>query len=56
MEELTKRAIRKMWKLEHLDKQLSEDDKYSALYQEKMEYERKLDEIIKKMEETKCKD
>ena len=56
MKEMTKKAIAKMWKLEYLDKQVPKDDKCSALYQEKMEYERKLDKLIKKMEETKCKD
>lgn len=51
MEELTKRAIRKLWKLESLDKKLHKDDKASALYQEKVDYERELDGILKKIEE-----
>ena len=55
MEELTKKAIAKMWKLECLDKQLSKDDKCSALYQEKMEYERKLDKIIEKRRKKQMK-
>ena len=53
IKEMTKKAIAKLWKVEYLDKQVSEDDKCSALYEEKMEYERKLDKLIEKMEENK---
>lgn len=51
LETLKRQAIQKMWKLESLDKKLHKDDKASALYQEKMDYERKLDEIFKKIKE-----